>query len=225
MRYLIIFFLAVILAAGCQEFGSKPASAGHDIAVYHQAMHVGDINTAIYAIHSALEVEKDSKYYDTLAILYFRNGRYPQAAMSAEEFLKSEPANEKMLNIAARSYEMLDLHDSALTYFNKLEAINKNPEYTYQSATALFKTNRIAEAKTAAEKVVNDPRADTMQMIISNDGEQEVAPLKSAAFNLLGTISHLQNDDKKAKAYFDASLMLYPDFTLAKNNIERLKQK
>ena len=117
---------------------------------------------------------------------------------------------------------MLDMQDSALVYFNRLQAINQNPEYLYQVAMTQFKVNDFQSSKLSAQKVVADTRADTMKMIISANDEQQVVPLKAAAYNLLGTISHTENKNVEARDYFNRSLALAPDFTLVQNNLKRL---
>lgn len=227
-NWILLFCLAGSLG-GCGLFDEKKgagAEAGsHDAAVYRQAMKVGDFTTAIAAIHSILAGDSTMHhYYDTLSILYFRNNQYPQAALSAQELLAHEPENVKMLNIAARSFELLHMQDSALVYFQRLQAVDQNPEYEYQIAMTQFRLNNLAASKESANKVVNDKRADTMQMIISvNEGGEQIVPLKAAAFNLLGTISHSEEDDAQARKYYTMALALYPDFILVRNNLGRLE--
>jgi tetratricopeptide (TPR) repeat protein len=222
-NWLLVFCLAG-LSGGCGLFSKKENKGAHDIAVYHQAMKVGDFNTAITAIHWALA--KDSahwQYYDTLGVLYFRSNQYPQAVLASQQFLAHDPRNEKMLNITARSFEFLEMQDSALIYFQRLEALNQNPEYLYQIATTQLKVNDWEGADASAQKVVADPRADTMKMIISANDQQQVVPLKAAAYNLLGTIRHTQMKNDEAREYFQKSLALAPDFTLVENNLKRLE--
>jgi tetratricopeptide (TPR) repeat protein len=227
-NWILLFCLAGSLG-GCGLFDKKKDAGAeansHDVAVYHQAMKVGDFNTAIAAVHSILaETPDNTSYYDTLSILYFRNSQFPQAALSAQELLVREPRNEKMLNIAARSFEMLEMQDSALKYFTQLHAIDQSPEYQYQIAMTQFKLNDIPSSKESAQKVVGDKRADTMQMLIStNETGEQVVPLKAAAFNLLGTISHTEKKDDEARGFYKMALTLYPDFIIVQNNLKRLE--
>ena len=224
-NWTLLFCLAGCLG-GCGLFDEKKEAGAeansHDIAVYHQAMKVGDFTTAISAIHSILAESKNNRsYYDTLSTLYFRNNQYPQAALSAQELLALEPKNVKMLNITARSFELLQMPDSALKYFQKLQGIEQSPEFEYQIAMTQFNMNNLRASKESANKVLSDKRADTMHMMMSYDkGGEQIVPLKAAAFNLLGTISHVEKNDEEARKYYNMALTIYPEFTTVQNNLK-----
>ena len=55
-------------------------------------------------------------------------------------------------------------------------------------------------------------------------GYKQTVPYKAAALNIKGVIARQLNDDKTAEELFNQALAIYPDFVLAKGNIEEMKK-
>ena len=52
-----------------------------------------------------------------------------------------------------------------------------------------------------------------------------MVPLKAAIWNLKGVVFMDMNENDKAKKYFSETLKIFPEFELAKNNLQLLENR
>ena len=70
--------------------------------------------------------------------------------------------------------------------------------------------------------IINDPLALKETIGIGSDDGRQNVPLKAAALNLRGIILTEINMKDKSKEALEAALKVYPEFALAKKNLDAL---
>lgn len=216
------------LLAGLGLFACKSSSIGldsereHDIKVYHRAIDFGDIGTAIYSIHSLLARDTaNHSYYDSLALLYYNSSNFPQAVQAAQIALRSQPNNTKLMQVVADGAKKMGKGEVALPYLLKLSETTHNPEFNYEAAIIQFYGKKYDEAEKAAITTLNDPASDKYFVVIAmGNGKEQKVPLKAALHNLLGFIRQKQGKKDEAKDNYLKAIAIYPEFVLAKNNLD-----
>ncbi|MGZ5243532.1 MAG: tetratricopeptide repeat protein [Bacteroidia bacterium] len=225
-NYSLFFFLLLCaLVSSCKD--NNNSGAEHDIQVYHQAIRFGDMGTAIHSMHSLLARDTTQfKYYDTLGVLYFQSNNYPQAIQAAQNVLERDTNNLKMVEISARAYQAIGQFDMAVPFFVRVAKLDNNPEALYQVGVCQFYMQQFDAAEQSVNKVIEDPKAKDMELVIgfNNNSRQQQVPLLAAAYNMLGSIKYQQGNSSAARENFGRAIALYPDFTLPKENLEKLKK-
>jgi tetratricopeptide (TPR) repeat protein len=114
----------------------------HEIKVYQQAMKMDDELTAIHAMQSLIAWDSNqTKYYDTLAILFFHTQNYLGAVHCARQFLDKEPDKAEMLVVAGNSYQALHRFDLAIPVYSKLMQVKPNNILNYELAKCYYYNN------------------------------------------------------------------------------------
>ena len=209
----------------CKQDNTEKENA-HDMQVYHQAIKFGDIGTATSAIHSLLARDTtQTKYYDTLSVLYFQSNNYPQAIQAAQNVLDKDTNNLKMIEVSARAYQAIGRFDMAMPFFQRVAALKQNPEATYQVGVCQFYLQQFDAAEISVNKVIADSNTQNEQLVIgfNNNTRQQQVPLLAAAYNMLGSIKYQQGNANEAKINFLKAISIFPDFALPKENLEKLK--
>lgn len=214
--------------ASTQEATKK---TGNEEAIYRtilgNSLKYNDVSTAILACHYLLAVNPQSNTLkDTLAMLYFESRSFLQSIMLAGEILQSNPDNIKMLEIQAVAQQNLGLIKEALDSYEKLRAKTKSLLHAYQVANLQFALKRLGECEATLSEILGDPRSEQekVNVIIGNQGQQQVI-LKAACLNMAGVIYMEQNQDDKAKKFFEEALKVDKDFVLPKGNMEYMANK
>lgn len=195
-----------------------------NMAVYAQALQYGDFPTAITALHYELQANPaNTSLRDSLASLYFASGGYPQAITVAKQVLETDANNQKMLELVAIGFQALGMARESLEYYEKLYGQSREVFHLYQIAVLQYQMQRFGECGASLQAIVNDSRSREEKIVINvNQQTRQEVPLASAALNVLGVLAMEQRDNAKARQYFQQALQLYPDFALAKGNLEQL---
>ena len=163
--------------------------------------------------------------HDSLAFLYFSGERYAQAYIIGEEILKTNPKNSGILEVVAVSKQNLGLIKESLADYEKLYAAEKSVYYLYQTATLQYQLKRYGECIASLDQILASADADKQQVTIRlQQGSQEV-PMKAAAYNVKGICALELNQEEAAKQNFTKAIELFPDFALAKGNLDMLNKK
>lgn len=213
-----------------QEATAKPAPAGnpginlydHYKKIYDQAAAYNDFVVARNALYGmiALQPEKNG-LKDTLAYLYFSSNNYPQVIVLGKEILEAHPEKSEILEVVAVSEQNLGWHKNALESFEKLFAITKDPYHKYNIASLQYMLKRFGECSESLNSIIGSTDSLGVVTISDNEGESQQVPLKAAAFNMRGVIALEINQLDVARQNFQKALELFPDFVLAKGNLDK----
>lgn len=213
---IVLFFAACDPSAQQIELHSK---------IYRTAMENGDLNTATSSVYQLDELEPNKAWKDTLIGLYFGRGAYVQTVLLGEKMLESNENDTTLLEYIAFSKEALGIYEEALEAYQKLYNDSKKLSHLYQIASLEFNLRRYNECVTSLNKITQDPKAnDTNVSIRYGRGETQEVPVMAAVFNINGVLALQQQDFKAAEASFQKALEIFPDFALAKGNVQAMAQ-
>ena len=197
-----------------------------EVKVYHIALSFSDYDAAKNAMFSLIAKNPTRvDYLDSLARIYFSMNAYPQALAAADFVLKNQPENMQMLELTAICQNAMKNEKEALASYEKLYAKTKTIYHLYQVAVLQYSLQRYGECAKSTDAIIADKNASTekIQIAIDEQNSQNV-PLLAAAYNLKGVLSKELKENDKAKADFSEALKVYPDFQLAKNNLELMNK-
>lgn len=204
-----------------------PAAPSPAQLIYERAGKYMDPMTQIYALYWRIATEGATFFLlDTLAQLYFRAGLYQQAIAVTEDLIQEQPRHVESWEIRALSYFYLQDTRKALEAFEKLYELTQLPQHLYQVITLQFNLQRYGECQANIERLLSSPEAEKATVrITAPDGKTQEVPLKAAALNVRGVLYRLQKEPDKAESAFKEALKVYPDFILAKGNLEDLTRE
>jgi len=190
----------------------------------------GDIQVYKNTLYDLIVAEPANKAWkDSLAVLYFQTGSYPQVIALTTELLQSDPGNEKYLRMQGESYEALGDLKKAIEIFEKLAA--KHPDDAvlhYRLAWDQYNLKRSEEAYNTLLAIKDAQFPDVKVNMPAGVKKWQAVPLKAAYYNLLGLTAYDLHNLDLAVQYFDQALKEYPDFVSAKQNkaaVELMKAK
>lgn len=227
------YFLILLFIIGmCGQLDAqKKATVGSSLSpmdlkvkVYKQALGYADLSTATTAVHEIMALQPSAKNWrDTLALLYLNQQAFYSSATVAKEALTENPENIFMREISAYSFQGLGALKQALEDYEKLYAKSQNIQHLYQMATLEYNLGRVAECALSLEKVNTHKDADQSKVSLTYGNQQQQVPIKAAVMNMKGVLAKDLNKNDEAMKLFDEAVKLFPDFALAKGNIEALK--
>lgn len=188
---------------------------------YRNAIAFNDLLVAKQALFHIISVQpENTSVYDSLAGIYFMMGAYQQAIMAAEK----APVTPGLKDIRAYSYRNLGDLKTALQLFEELFAATGSPETGYQVAGLQYSLKRMGECEATLNKVLSHPDAPVKKVVITLDrGESQEVTYLAAAENLKGVMLNEMGKTELAKSCFERALASEPEFILAKNNLDSLK--
>ncbi|MCX8112825.1 MAG: tetratricopeptide repeat protein [Bacteroidia bacterium] len=203
-----------------------PASPSLPQRIYEQATKYNDPISQIFALHWRIAAEGDRfGLRDTLAQAYFQAGFYRQAIAVAEELLRDQPRNADLAELRALSYFYSQDIKGALDAYEKLYDITQSPLHLYQIITLQFNLQRYGECQANIDRLLNSAESERLSVRISMpDGQTQEVPLRAAALNVRGVAFRMQKEYERAQKAFEEALKIFPNFTLAKGNLEDLNQ-
>jgi tetratricopeptide (TPR) repeat protein len=197
-----------------------------EVKIYQMALSFSDYEVAKNAMFSLIAKNPSRiDYLDSLARIYFSMNAYPQALAAAEIVLKNQPDNMQMLELTAICQGAMKNEKEALASYEKLYAKSKSIYHLYQIAVLQYSLQRYGECGTSVETIIADKNSATEKIQISVDEQNtQNVPLLAAAYNLRGVLAKELKENDKAKEFFNEALKAYPDFQLAKNNLEMMNK-
>lgn len=185
-----------------------------------QALTYSDMATAINSMHQIIALEgANSTYKDSLAIAYFRIGKFDSSHLLTKELLANKPNNVNLLEISAVSLERLGAAKEAITAYEKLFTQTKNMAHGYQLANLQYGIKRLAEAQATITLALQCKEIENSVMAFPVDKNQnQNVPLKAAAHNLNGIIAYELKDLNAAASAFKKALEIMPKFAVATQN-------
>ena len=227
---LLLAFQASLLSAQTAATDSLPkldpktksALNAADQMVYQMALRYSDMSMAKAKLYDLMARNPDDlRYLEALGSLYFEGGQAASAALVALDILEVNDKSVGALEIAAYSLEQLGALDRALPHYESLYLLSGDNYSLYKSAYLQYALKRYEEAMNSVNMLVKNAKIDEkIGFPISQTETQEVS-MKAAALNLKGMIYLDQNSKAEAKTAFTESLQLEPNFTQAKENLEK----
>lgn len=217
-------FFAVVFFCGLQAMAQKDLFQ-NQLNIYKTAIQYNDYNVAANALYQALALKPNrTDLKDTLCLVYFSAQNYVQAYLLSSEILKNNENNTTILEIAATSKKNLGLTKEALDDFDKLNRLKPQLYYLYQIATMQFQLKRVGECLVTLDKIITAPDAEKETASISVGNEVQKVPYKAAALNIKGIVALELDKKDEAKLLFTEALKVYPEFVLAKNNLQAISK-
>jgi tetratricopeptide (TPR) repeat protein len=224
------FFIAIgLLLAGTTLKSQAPVSSDPfevQSRFYHLALKNYDLQAATIALYNMLALKPErTDMKDSLALLYFAGERYAQASLVGEEIVKADPKRKDMLELVAVSKQNLGMIKESLAHYETLYAGEKSIYYLYQIATLQYQLKRYGECVASLDQIIANPESEKQKVTIRvQSGGQEV-PMKAAALNVKGICALELNQQEAARDNFAKALQIFPDFALAKGNLDSLNKK
>ncbi|MCS7297357.1 MAG: tetratricopeptide repeat protein [Bacteroidia bacterium] len=225
------FLLLVALAFGFAQKKPKSSSSNLPVSparkIYEQGVKYNDPLLQIFALHWQLAEEGERfGLRDTLAQTYFKAGFFRQAIAVSEELLREQPRNADLAEVRALSYFYLQDSKGALEAYEKLYEITQSPQHLYQVITLQFNLQRYGECQMNIDRLLSMPESERLTVRISTpEGQTQDVPLRAAALNVRGVLFRLQKEDERARKAFEEALKIFPDFLLAKGNLEEMNRQ
>ncbi len=225
---LLLIMWSVSMHSQTKPAETKTTATGQvetDVKIYNAALKYGDIDVAKNAVYALIIKHPESfNYLDTLARLYFSNNNYVQCALTSKDYLTHDSANLFIREMYAISLSSLSKNKESLEQYEALFAKTKSSFHAYQIAVLQYVLKRFGECETTVGIILNDPKSMEQKVSINADqNTNQQVPIKAAAYNIRGVMLKEMNKKDEAMESFQEALKLFPDFALAKANIEAIK--
>jgi tetratricopeptide (TPR) repeat protein len=229
MRNYAIFslLLTLLVLSSCKQSGQSPEALQRKILA--NSRKYKDINSASIAIQTLLAIDsvRNAQYRDSLLLIYYGAGAYPQALLLANDLVK-EIGREKdtmLLNIMAVSSETIGEFDDALKSYQALYAASGKADQLYQIAAIQFKLKKVDECKQTMAKLLQDPKLkETKVLFTYREGQEQNVALEAAVYNMEGVLNIQDEKYAEAVASFKKALTIEPEFMQAQINLQALSE-
>lgn len=235
IKLTVILLLIVTFAIAQNKANNTPTTTpkigaypDKDVVVYKNALSLGDLEAATYALHNIIAANPNGAIYkDTLALVYLQRGYYRQAQVLTKT-LYQEKENDTRTEVLAISAKQLGQSTEAIDLYKKLFSTTKNNNFAFEQLQLEYSIKRLAEAKLTAESLLLalpfDDKTKLMVPKLDNKTAQEVS-LKAGIYYLLGSIYFDMNDKVQAQQQFEKAIALQPDYELALQAFQFITKK
>jgi tetratricopeptide (TPR) repeat protein len=192
---------------------------------YNLATNWNDLDVAKDALYDMIiEFPNNDSLIFALGMYYYENQKYASSALIGQALLNREPKNPQILEMAAASYEGLNLTDKALQYYESLYLATNSIHTLYKMAILQYQLKKYPESLTNLDILLANPEVDTVKLIFQDAQKKDKEyVMRVPILNLKGMVYKDQGDKVNAKKSFDDALKIAPDFLFAKQNSEGLK--
>ena len=192
---------------------------------FNAAMRFNDQDIAKGALYDLI-VENpgnDSLFLD-LAMMYYEAQNYPSTILVSQELLARNKNNPTALEMAATSFEALNIYDKALQNYEALYLQTDAFLALYKMAFLQYNLKRYTECSATSDILLTKKEADEMKVTFTTaDNQNKDYPIRVSVLNLKGMVAKDSGDKVNAKKFFEQALTLAPDFVQAKNGLASLK--
>lgn len=224
------FFLSslfLMLGLAFHSFGQQAEESEAyktQLRVYQNALKYSDIAVAKNALYNMMAIAPSNvSLLDSLAYLYFDYQQYASSLLVSRDILARNPNNLPALEISAISYENLGVYQQALAAYESLYLKLDNPYTLYKIATLQFDLGRHTESKTSIDILLKNTDIDSLNVTLNEpNNQQKQIPMRAVLLAIQGLNNVELNDKEAAKLNFQEALKLAPDYTMAKENLEKL---
>lgn len=217
----IILFIAALWLISCNQENKQELSTKK--AVYKQALKNSDYNVATQAIYDIMAMQRSETHWrDSLALIYIQQKSYRQAITVSQQQLAENPDDTLMVKVQALAYKSLNEPKNALAAYEKLYPLTQDIYHLYEIATLQYNMTRLQECMQTAKGILAHPKVKEASVSLAFNRQNQTVPLKAAVLNLQGVVAKDLDKKKEATAFFEQALLLFPDFELAKGNLEAI---
>jgi len=197
----------------------------HFLVKFNAAMRFGDSEVAKSALYDLIvENPANDSLFLNLAFMYYENQKYPSAILVSQELLARNPKNTTAIEVAASSYEALNIYDKALQNYESLYLQTNAFPALYKMAFLQYDLKRFKECSATSDILLSKKEADELKVSFPiAENQNKEFPIKVAVLNLKGMVARENGDTAGAKKLFEQALALAPDFVQAKENLAKLK--
>lgn len=226
IKWIVWSFAVLSLSVRAQDKQKNTAISSDEEKVYIKAISYGDYQVAKNALYELIiKHPEKTNYLDSLAHIYFSMNAYQQAQMITEDFLKTNPNDLRMLELCAITLQSLGNVKEALEVYEKVYRQSPELFYLYQMAVLQYSLKRYGECDLSIKRIVNDSTSYNQKVTISIDQQNnQLVPYAAAATNLRGVMQKDLNKPEDAIKDFESAIKIFPEFVLAKNNLEEMKK-
>ncbi len=223
---LTIAAIAISLAANAADSTALKIKQDEHLKVYHTAIQYNDMPTAAMSLVSYLSNGGTINYNDSLAVVYYNMNNFSGAYKLANEAYTRDNKNVTALSLLADISGQTNDAKTSLEWYEKLCPLNPLPFNYYQLATKQFSLERKLECKQSLAKVMADTAAAAKQKVTLQVGQgySESVPVLAAAYNMMGVLAFQDKNTTEAKKMYEAALKAFPDFVIAKQNLEAMNK-
>ena len=193
--------------------------------ILNNSLEFNDLAVATQATYALMALEPDNGFrIDTLTAIYFQRGAYPQVVMVGSKILETRPDDLKITEMVAISKAQLGASMEALTDYESLFKQSNDIFHLYEIASLQYTVRRYGECETSIQRLLTSPEVADKEVTLNfKQGSQNV-PMKAAVYNLYGVLQLDQGNKEAAIGHFKQAVQLFPEFFLAKNNLDALQQ-
>ncbi len=223
----LVIVLAILLINTTSLFSQVTDAYTQKEKVFRLALRYNDFMVARTALYDMIVLKPElTTLKDSLSILYFNIGAYPECILLSKEILEKTPNNPTILEIKAISEQSVGLIKESLADYEKLYASNKNVYHLYQIAALQYELKRFGECDASIAQLLADKEIENKEIsIAAGEKKSQKVSLKAAIYNMRGVLALETGKTDIAKTNFNEAIKLNPDFELAKNNMKLLEQK
>jgi tetratricopeptide (TPR) repeat protein len=194
-----------------------------NLIVYKNAISLGDLATAISALHYAIASGVGPAYQDTLAMLYAGVQSYQQSYVLSNMILSASPSNATILEVKSLSAMNLGKTTEAIDGYRTLFNSSKKPDFGIQIFTMEYQLGRYKECITTCNQVmasIKNPDSAMMQVPKPDGKTAQVVLATSFVQNAKAmALAEGEKNYAEAKQILEAILIANPDYEQAKNNL------
>ncbi len=198
----------------------------HFYKKYVTALQWNDNEVAKNALYDLIieNPQNDSLIFN-LAYYYYENQQYPSSVLVSQQLLTRNPKNLAALEISAVGFEAMGVPDRSLQNYESLYLLTNNINTLYKMAFLQYDLKRFAECLASIDILLASKDLDASKVSYNDGGNKpKDYPMKVAILNLKGmAVQEHLGDKVAAKKLYTEALGIAPDFTLAKENLAKLK--
>ena len=197
----------------------------HFLTKFNVAMRFNDSDVARGALYDLIVANpaNDSLLLN-LAMMYYEEQKHPSAILVSQELLARNAKNPTALELAAASFEALNIYDKALANYETLYLQTNAYPTLYKMAFLQFDLKRFKECSATSDILLSKKEANELKVSYPTDDKKtKEYPIKVAILNLKGLVLIEEGDKAGAKKMFEQALALAPDFVQAKENLAKAK--
>lgn len=225
MNKIKIFFVffAVLLIAGCKQ---SDRDFNNSFFIIKKAKKNKDFNVAINEYYKLWSLDTNNiNHLDSIASLYFESGDCVKT-LNALDHIFEFRADDSNIQKALKCALNLNLMDEAENYLITLTHASKDSIlWMHKLGNFYFETNQMQESMVTFENLMKINGVDTFNVDLTFNEQSLKVPLLADTYNKYGVLLVKLNHNDKAATYFEKALSVYPEFDIAKQNLEVLKLK
>lgn len=193
--------------------------------LFKNSYDLKDVPTAITAVQLILAEDSTHVLLDSLPSLYLAAQNFEACLTLTNQALQRKPDNEELTKYKMISLEQLGKDDELLALSKKMFQKTGKVEFIYKQASAELLTGDFTSAETTIntmmDKFKNKP--DSVDMMIDQMRTQKV-PVIAACWNMKGYMFIQTQKYREAAMAFQKAIQIYPDFIMARRNLDQLMQ-